>query len=73
MRKCSWVLGWNVGVLLEAGSLERRGVVTHANEVAVADEESDYVVWVGFHPGSDNCEVFFGSTGVEKVARGMTI
>lgn len=65
-------MGWNVGVSVEAGGLERRCVVTYANEVAVADEESDHVVWVGLHPGSDICEVFCGSTGVEKVARGVT-
>ena len=66
-------LRWNVGVLVEAGRLERRCVVTHSNKVAVAYQESHHVVRVGVNPGIDIGKVLFGGTGVEKVARGVAI
>lgn len=49
------------------------GVVAHADEVGVADEEGDDVVGVGGDPAGDVCEVFLCGAGVKDVTGGVAV
>ena len=59
--------------MAQTASFKRRGVITDADEVAVADEEGDDVEWVGLHPGRNVCKILLRGTCVEQIAGGVAV
>ena len=49
------------------------GVVAHADEIGVADEDGDDVVGVRGDPLRDVCKVLLAGAGIEEVAGGVAV
>ena len=57
----------------QAASFKRCGVIADADEVTVADEDGDDIVWVGLHPGGNVCKILLRGACVEQVAGGVAV
>jgi len=79
LRECGPVVnahgnfGGDIGPFCKSGGFEGLGIVAHADEIGVADEDGDDVVGVGGDPLGDVCEVFLGGARIEEVARGVAV
>ena len=64
-------LGWIVDVVNETRILNRSGVVSNIDIVAVDDQDGDDVVRVCLYPFSDGGELRLKGTSIEDLAGGM--
>ena len=57
----------------QTASFKRCGVIADADEVTVADEDGDDIVWVGLHPGGNVCKILLRGACIEQVAGGVAV